>query len=700
MERRKLLNLLLSFSGALILKPTNIIGEIGNEHLQTRAAAITKVHLIFKTHLDIGFTDLAENVINSYIDHFIPRALSLAVELRKNNCQERFIWTTGSWLIYEYLKRASYKSRNRMEEAIYAGDIVWHGLPFTTHSELMDDSLFTLATKISAELDKRFGKKTIAAKMTDVPSHSIGIVPPLQKAGISFLHIGINPSSTPPDVPPLFIWRVPDGSEVITMYQSDYGSIMVIPGTHTAVAIKFTGDNHGPQSLDSIREIYSDLQQQFPNALIVASTLNKVAEDLNKIHKNLPVVTQELGDTWIHGVASDPWKISRFRELCRLRKAWLKNGEFSLGDSIDFGFGLPLLMIAEHTWGLDVKSFLQDWGIYRVNELAVARSKENFQKMETSWKEKRSYLNDAMLALPEKLAQQAHIACDNLEPRLPQMDGFQRLNVRDIEGGIETTRFIVALDANSGAINKLIDKMTGRNWSSPNNPLGLFTYQTFSKDDFERFQDQYLTQKPNWAIADFGKPGIENINLTSNVWFASMRETWVQKNKEGISLLIKSEVLDHKGEAPGGCPKLLVTNLVFPDDSSTIRIDFQCFDKPANRLPEALWYSFVPRINQPGKWLLNKMGMNVNPLDVIKNGNRKLHGVIDGVCYQEKHHSFYIDTLDCPLVAPGERSLLNFNNKLAGADEGMHFCLYNNVWGTNFVMWFEDNMRYRFQIKI
>jgi len=30
--------------------------------------------------------------------------------------------------------------------------------------------------------------------------------------------------------------------------------------------------------------------------------------------------------------------------------------------------------------------------------------------------------------------------------------------------------------------------------------------------------------------------------------------------------------------------------------------------------------------------------------------------------------------------------------------KGMHFDLYNNLWGTNFPMWFEDDCRFRFRL--
>ena len=42
--------------------------------------------------------------------------------------------------------------------------MVWHGLPFTTHTEIMDASLFEFGLSISGDLDRKYGKTTIAAK--------------------------------------------------------------------------------------------------------------------------------------------------------------------------------------------------------------------------------------------------------------------------------------------------------------------------------------------------------------------------------------------------------------------------------------------------------------------------------------------------------------------------------------------------------
>src|SRR5512133_28581 len=218
--------------------------------------AVERIHLIFKTHLDVGFTDFAAHVVSNYFNHYIPKAIELADALRQSGSQDRFVWTTGSWLIYEYLEQADAAGRKRMEEAIAHGDIAWHALPFTTHSENMDPDLFRFGLTLSKELDQRFGKHTIAAKMTDVPGHTRGIVPLLAEAGVEFLHIGVNGASTPPDVPPVFIWRDPPSArEVMVMYhKGSYGDLMLVPNLADAIAFAHTGDNLGPQSVEQLQQ--------------------------------------------------------------------------------------------------------------------------------------------------------------------------------------------------------------------------------------------------------------------------------------------------------------------------------------------------------------------------------------------------------------------------------------------------------------
>ena len=203
--------------------------------------AIKKVLVLFKTHLDIGFTDFSAKVVEKYMESFIPNSVRVAKELRESGEDARLVWTTGSWLIHEYLRTHTGAEGDKVREAIENGDVRWHGLPFTTHTELMPKSLFEYGLSLSGRLDKQFGKKTIAAKMTDVPGHTKAIIPSMKKAGIEFLHLGVNPASTVPCVPPLFRWQANNGDMINVMYQGDYGEFDEIGNTGVAIYFAHTG---------------------------------------------------------------------------------------------------------------------------------------------------------------------------------------------------------------------------------------------------------------------------------------------------------------------------------------------------------------------------------------------------------------------------------------------------------------------------
>jgi hypothetical protein len=656
-----------------------------------------RIHLIFKTHLDIGFTDLAANVLRKYFDRFIPMALDLARTTREGGGKERFIWTTGSFLVYQYLEQASPEARRLMEQAIEAGDIAWHGLPFTTHTELLDESMFRFGLSLSRKLDKRFGKKTIAAKMTDVPGHTRSMVPLLAEAGIKFLHIGVNSASTPPDVPPLFVWREPGGAEVVVMYQKSYGDVMVLPGTDEAVAFSFTGDNHGPHSPEAIAKIYEGIRDQFPGAEVTASTLNECARSVESIRAALPVVTQELGDTWIHGTGTDPLKVARYRELCRARRSWIASGALEAGSPTDMRFSLPLLMIAEHTWGMDEKSHLNDYEHYKTADLLSVRDQPNFRLIESSWAEKRAYIDQAVSALGDTpLCAKARQLVKEPVPEKPDLSGFWE--VPDTAALFHCGRFDIGFDPKTGAIRHLLDGRSGRNWASEGNPLARLGYQTFAQADYDRFLGQYLTKQVDWALKDFGKPGIEKAGAVHRWLDSEMTALHNREDEHGSCFVVELHV-PGAGGGDIGCPEKLTLMVDLPSASDApIALDLRWFKKPAFRLPEAIWFSFSPRISRADGWVMQKMGRKVSPLDVIPGGNRHLHAIDQYVAYRDDHGRMEIRSLDAQLVAPGGPSLLDFNNRRPPMLRGMHFSLYNNVWGTNFPMWYDDDARFRFAL--
>jgi hypothetical protein len=53
--------------------------------------------------------------------------------------------------------------------------------------------------------------------------------------------------------------------------------------------------------VNEVLSSYDTLQKEFPRAIIQASTFDNYVRDVIRIESQLPIVSQEVGDTWIHG---------------------------------------------------------------------------------------------------------------------------------------------------------------------------------------------------------------------------------------------------------------------------------------------------------------------------------------------------------------------------------------------------------------
>jgi Domain of unknown function (DUF5054) len=659
---------------------------------------IDTVHVIFKTHLDVGFTDFARNVKRNYLERFIPAALMLAKQLY--DTPNRFVWTTGSWIIYEYLEWASPANRRFMEEAIARGDIAWHAMPFTTHSEYMGREMFRFGLSLSRELDRRFGRQTIAAKMTDVPGHTRAIVPLLVEAGVKFLHIGVNPACRVPDVPATFTWRDPtSGAEVLMMYDADYGKATLVPGTRDAIHFAHTGDNLGPQWCEDVVNLYGRLRNEYPGAVVQASTLDAYAGQLIAARPVLPVVTAEIGDSWIYGTGSDPAKTAAYRAACRVYDSWLAEGKVKADDKKVTAANRPLMMVAEHTWGMDVKTHLHEWKSYSPEALTANRKHWNFVHLENSWREQREYIEQALQALDgQPLAAAMRNAIAATQPcRITTID-MQKVKPTV---AIDIGRFRVKVGS-TGAIVNLQDTKTGRTLATPKHPLGLVTYEMFSSADYRRYLRQYardLPQHKAWAVPDLTKPGMDKASGGHFEVHPRLAGLWKYVDHD-LTTVVAKLLMPTTIVRKFGAPRELWLTLIGQDEEPALSIDLQWFGKQATRLPEAMWLSFQPKLAEPKGWKLDKLGQYIAPDEAVSGGGRHLHAVWSGIRYQGSDGQLEIQALDAPLVAPGRRTLLHCDKKPIRLAGGMHFNLYNNLYGTNFAMWYEQDARFRFRVMV
>ena len=574
---------------------------------------IKNVYLVFKTHLDVGYTDFSENVIRKYLEDYIPKAIETAYASKGSKTE--YIWTVGSWLIDLALKQ---DTDGRVEQAVRDGCLSWHALPLTTHTEMMNEQAFRLLLKSSRNLDQRFGVNTIAAKMTDVPGHTMGMIPLLAEYGVRFLHIGVNPATPMPPVPDLFRWKCGDDS-VTVMYNKDYGDFMEFEDF--AVGFGFTGDNNGPVDIETLKKCYRQVQAKYPRARIHAATLNDVARLVDSM--DLPVIEKEIGDTWIHGLGTDPWKLAGYRALQR-----------NIEQFADRDISQNLIMVPEHTWGLNVRTEFPDCTNWELKNFEKVKTPER-ERMEQSWLEQRMYVKRAAELIDFDLMAELRV-------EYPDLDGFA-----ETEG---TPDFEVSY--------QLFDNNNYRNY--------VRTY--LRPEIFENGNDV-------WALSDFTKPGLPEYQ--GGTYPAQVVQTW-QKEDTFIYKLSFPENIRHEQ----GVPELIAI-------SAPGSFELRWFGKKANRLPQAFWLKFK---GLEEKWELHKMGKWIDAENVL--GSPLIVGVDQGV----RNRNLQIVTLDSALVAPFGRRLLEYDVEKKKQD--LYFNLYNNIWNTNFPMWYSDDARFRFRLRI
>ncbi len=252
---------------------------------------------------------------------------------------------------------------------------------------------------------------------------------------------------------------------------------------------------------------------------------------------------------------------------------------------------------------------------------------------------------------------------------------------------------MVEFDASTGAIKRLEDRRTGHVWADEQHLLANASYRLYGEDDYARYIGQYLRDldKPDiswWAIPDNTKQGTPNRIGESFQPQVSMALAQGENRR--------SFVLEYSQQARAyGAPRTTLLNYHVRDNAIDITLTW--FQKRANRIAEAFWLGFRPKIDADADWHLSKLSSWIDPRDVVSKGARALHGAS---AVRVRKQSLYLELqcYDSALVGVGKPRLLDFDDAIPDLGDGFHANLYNNVWGTNFPMWFADDAQFRFTL--
>ena len=382
---------------------------IGSDFAQERKPnpRLEQIIFVFKTHFDIGYTDLAERIVQKYSTSMINETLKTLDESKSMPADNQFRWTVPGWPMKEILENRTGESKKVIDDAIREGRFVVHALPFTFETEAGTPEALTRSMQFSSRIARDHGLELPRdAKLTDVPSHSWFLPTLLKNAGVDFLQIGCNSASSSPKVPVLFWWEGPDQSRLVTLYWEAYYGTDIIPADDwpfkTWIAIIHTNDNVGAPPIEEVKKTLEAARKLAPNAKLTIGRMSDFYDAIMKEKPVLPVIKGDMPDTWIHGYMSMPEEV---KAAGKVKSDAI--GLEILSTELEMWGGTPndatgkikdiyeqSLLFDEHTFGLAMSHGASGYWCYG-DEFKRLRSDGIFDKIELSWKEKGLHVLEA-----------------------------------------------------------------------------------------------------------------------------------------------------------------------------------------------------------------------------------------------------------------------------------------------------------------
>ena len=735
---------------------SSIAGSMPDQDVAKPSGGVKQIIVVCKTHFDIGYSHRVKDVVAYYRTTMIDRALDVMEQAKELPPKQRFVWTSPGWVmqkVVEDWEGQTGERRQKLDTAMRSRQFVTHALPFSIEAELVEPEEFARGYIFADAVSRRYGLPLAeSAKTTDVPSQSPSLATGLAHGGVKFMHIGCNwPSGYVHDMPPLFWWQGPDGSRVLTIYSTLYGTSNafwpwggkddryighnLLPPSNwpykTWVAIIVTGDNSGPPRADGVKSIFAEATEKLPGVDVRMGTMEEFADAVLAEKPDLPVVRGETPDTWIHGCMCDPGGM----RLARNNRPLISAAEV-LNTQLR-SWGLPLedpieeiakayeqsLLYSEHTWGK-----ADAVNVYGEEFRKLPESK--YKDLEASWEDKTDYIRDATkittCVLGRDLGALAR-AVDRNGPRVVVYNPlpWPRSGVVDLDSrtffadevpacgyktfpvpaesesttstdsALENEFFEVRLDPARGSIASLRDKRTGRQWVDDSGEFGLGQYLN---ERFELAQtDGYCRdyQQGRWGATlhdNMRKPG-----LPSDVRYraASGRHGSVRsiKNREGATA-----TLDMPGDRANHLPATSL-RVSLHRAQPFLDLELTIIDKAKDNWPEADWLCLPFRLHAPQFSVWRNLGTMDPCRDILTGANRHLYAVGLGLTITGAGGaSISLCPLDHPLISLDTPGMWKFSLDFVPKKPTVFLNLYNNQWNTNYRYWYPGTWSSRVRI--
>lgn len=726
---------------------------------------LKKIILVFKTHFDIGFTDLASNVIQQYSGSMLRDVIETC-RATENMGGQKYVWTMPSWPLKEVCEHCDGELREDLYHFIENGQIVWHALPFTSHTDFCGEEEYLEGLRYGRELSERFHKPyPVSAKMTDVPGHGLMLPEILAGSGIKFLHLGCNEFATPPAVPDLFFWQSRSGKKVLTMYgKGGYGSSLFPPQKWRYpvwMALMSTHDNSGPQSAAFIEEMAHKARKAYPGVEVVCGSMDDFINELSECDlSEIPVITKDMADTWIHGVGSYPAESAFIREQ-RRRQARLQKLENLLimcdqrGDSDESGrlhnryYELQHLY-GEHTWGADVKTWLGYNRVYEKEDFLKAKKQENYQFMERSWQEQRerAQLCGATLDRVKTMLEEERgasyflfiseaasftgwvsieayraelenrtLLIDKKELPVTVIQGELSCYVTDLPPLVSTELEIFDRQPAAGQLKYFIDS-DGSHVENHRYTISFcdgIINSVYDKKlqcnllekhgDEGVFSYQYtrygigrITEYLRKFAYHFSYWGIQDCGRDQYPECEDESYCSIYKNYQVTGDTVNFYYKTGESSEQYGDAEEIRLEITLPSAGEELFFSLHVNNKQETPFVEAGSIRLPIAISSP-HYRLNKPGVVIDPReDIVEDANHVLYAVDNFAAAGNASAGVCVVGKDTPLLSIGEMGIYEWRHSFRETNPDFHFNLFNNMWGTNFPQWLGGSFTFRFAL--
>ena len=142
---------------------------------------------------------------------------------------------------------------------------------------------------------------------------------------------------------------------------------------------------------------------------------------------------------------------------------------------------------------------------------------------------------------------------------------------------------------------------------------------------------------------------------------------------------------------------VVVLYVTVPEDDSPVRVRVELRGKRATPYVESGALSLP--LPAAKRYWINKCGGVIDPAaDIAPGANHAFYALEHFAAAEVEGAVVAVVSHDCPLVSLGENGVYAYRREYAPHAPEMRFCLFNNMWGTNFPQWIEGDMAFEFDV--